>query len=408
MTDSRVRPALRPHDALAKAVVLAALRRSGNGEVAVREGSHPPAVAAASGRTEITVTVHDPASYRMLLTSGSVGLARSYIAGGWDCDDLVGLLRFLTRRLPRPDSPFGKVAALAGRLRGERSGPRADDFDTDRGDIRAHYDIGDEFFALFLDPTMTYSCGIFEHATASMEEASVAKLDRICQKLELSEADEVLEIGTGWGSFALHAASRYGCHIVTTTISDHQFAYASRQVKEAGLERLVTVRNDDYRALGGEFSKLVSIEMIEAVGWRKLDRFFEVCAERLRTGGTMALQAIVIEDDLFERAKRSEDFIKKIVFPGSTIPSRAAITAAANRAGLRVAAREEIGHHYATTLAKWRARLHENRRPIEALGYEEPLFRSWDLYLSYCEAGFAEGRIGDVQLLLEKDGGHAR
>jgi cyclopropane-fatty-acyl-phospholipid synthase len=407
-------------DPLARAAAQAVVRRATGGKVRLVEDGRAPggttpraatpcaatADATATDGRQVTVNVKNPAAYRAALFGGSVGLGRSYMAGWWESDDLVALLRLAIRALPAPGRPLDVVAGLVGRLRGERSGGTADDGGRckDRSDVRAHYDLGDDFFSLFLDPTLTYSCGIFDPPTVSMEAASVEKLDRICRKLRLSRGDEVLEIGTGWGSFALHAAGRYGCRVTTTTISERQFATARRRVAEAGLAHLVTVRNDDYRDLSGTYDKLVSIEMIEAVGWRAQDRFMALCAERLRPTGAMALQAIVIDDRHYERAKRKEDFIKASVFPGSTIPSLRSITASVARTDLVVADREDLGSHYAETLARWRARFQENRDRIAALGFGPELLRAWDLYLAYCQAGFLEGRIGDVQLVLRKPG----
>jgi cyclopropane-fatty-acyl-phospholipid synthase len=388
-------------DPLARVVVRTAVARATRGALSLVEDNRPePGVSADPG--SLTVFVRHARAYRSVLFGGSVGLGRSYVAGDWDCEDLVGLIRLATRALPPPDSLLGRLGGLIGRLRGEHSGSQAEDQARDRADIQAHYDLGDDFFSLFLDPTLTYSCGIFESPADSMEQASINKLERICQKLELGPGDEVLEVGTGWGSFALHAAGRYGCRITTTTISEHQYATAARRVAEAGLDHLVTVLDRDYRDLEASYDKLVSIEMIEAIGWRQQDRFFEHLAHLLAPGGTFVLQAIVIDDRLYEKAKRQEDLIKALVFPGSSIPSVASITASATRAGLLVEHKEEIGHHYAETLSRWRARFLDNRDEIAALGYEPALLRLWDLYLSYCQAGFEEGRIGDVQFVLAR------
>jgi cyclopropane-fatty-acyl-phospholipid synthase len=398
---------------LARAAVLTAARRA---EIAVvedfpdgrpphhgRPGPTPPDSA--------TVAVHDPAAYRAVFARGSVGLGTSYAAGWWDSDDLVGVVRSASRRLPSSSGRLGRIAGGLGRLGnlgpGRHSAARngLDSRAEDRLDVQAHYDRGDEFFAAFLDPTLTYSCAYFERPGMSLEEASVAKLDRLCAQLDLGPDDEVLEIGTGWGSFAVHAAARYGCRVTTTTISDRQFAYARRRVGEAGLDHLVTVRNDDYRDLHGQWDKVVSIEMIEAVGWRQYRTFFEACAGSLRPNGLMALQAIVIDDARYERAKRVDDFIKAVVFPGSCIPSVGALVATTTGAtDLRVVGLEDIGAHYAETLHRWRARFLGNRRAIAELGFDEPFLRTWDLYLAYCEAGFLERRISDVQMILAKPG----
>jgi cyclopropane-fatty-acyl-phospholipid synthase len=286
-------------------------------------------------------------------------------------------------------------------IRGDRSRGGIVDKAVDRLDIEAHYDLGDQFFQLFLDPTLTYSCAVFDRTGMTLEEAQLNKLDRICRKLELRPSDSLLEIGSGWGSLAILAASRYGCRVTTTTVSKNQFDYVTERVHDLGLDQLVTVLYEDYRDLTGTYDKLASVEMIEAVGWRQLDSFFRCCSERLVPGGLMVLQAIVIDDQYYERAKRSDDFIKAMIFPGSSIPSVRAIRDATGLASaLRVTETVDIGAYYATTLASWRTRFNANREVLATLGYSEPFLRLWDLYLAYCEAGFAERRISDVQMRL--------
>ncbi len=397
-------PARRPPEALvalAAPVAKAALRRLENAGIVVVEGDRKEhfGVPGASS-PPVTLTVHDPAAYAAALRHGSVGLARSYAEGWWEADDLVGFLRLATRQVGSRRSRLGWAGKLATLVPSTESRDRSGHHQ----DVRAHYDLGDEFFALFLDPTMTYSCATFEHPGQGLEEAQRAKLERICKLLDLSAADELLEIGTGWGSLALHAASRYGCRVVTTTVSERQRAYAQAAVEQAGLSHLVEVRGEDFRDLRGSFDKIASIEMIEAIGWRNFDEFFGVCSRLLRKGGAIALQAIVIAEEHYERAKRREDFIKALVFPGSCLPSVGALVGSAGRAGLRPEALADIGVHYAETLRRWRRRFGEHHDDAAALGFDERFLRLWDLYLAYCEAGFAEGRISDVQLRLT----HAR
>lgn len=352
----------------------------------------------------VEVHVHDPAAYRLVLAQGSVGLGRSYVAGLWDTPDLVGLLRLATRHLPRPGGLVDRLGASVSALRG--TGARtAHDREQDRAYVQSHYDLSDDLFSLFLDSTLSYSCAYFERPDMSLTEASVTKMDRICTKLALEPGDELLEIGTGWGSFAIHAASRYGARVTTTTISDNQFHTARRRVAEAGVADMVTVLDKDYRDLKGSWDKLVSVEMIEAVGWRQHDTFFRTCSDLLRPHGVMALQAIVIDDRLYRRARRKDDFVKAMIFPGSTIPSvrsiRRSVSAVTDLETIDV---EDIGAHYATTLTRWRLRFLENRSAIAALGYDEAFLRLWDLYLAYCQAGFLERRISDVQMVLAKPG----
>jgi cyclopropane-fatty-acyl-phospholipid synthase len=275
--------------------------------------------------------------------------------------------------------------------------------------IAAHYDIGNDFFERFLDPTMMYSCAVFERDDMTLEEAQVAKLDRLCRKLDLKPTDHLLEIGTGWGGLALHAARRYGCRVTTTTISREQHALARDRIAAAGLSDRITLRLDDYRDLDGRYDRLVSVEMIEAVGHHYFDTFFRRCGELLLPGGTMVLQAITIDDRQYAAARDSVDFIKRHIFPGCCIPSVTAMVESTTRASsLRVVDLEDIGPHYATTLAAWRENLFANADGIRACGYPETLLRMWHFYLSYCEGGFAERALGDVQLVLQDSSVAAR
>jgi cyclopropane-fatty-acyl-phospholipid synthase len=263
--------------------------------------------------------------------------------------------------------------------------------------------LGNDFYELFLDDTMTYSCGVFERPEASLREASIAKYDRICRKLDLSAADHVLEIGTGWGGFAIHAATHYGCRVTTTTISDRQHEMAQQRFAAAGLSDRITLLKQDYRDLTGTFDKLVSIEMIEAVGHHFLDEFFRVCSERLKPDGMLLLQAITIRDQVFDWHKRNVDFIKRYIFPGSCIPSVAAISeAVAQATDLRIFHLEDITTHYAKTLRLWRENFFHNIDRVRHLGFSDAFIRMWEFYLCYCEGGFAERYLGDVQILMTK------
>ena len=347
--------------------------------------------------------VHDDLLYPKVVFGGAIGAAEAYIAGAWSTDDLVRLQRLFLRNretLEGLDRGFGRLSKpfhlLAQLLRANsRTGSRRN--------IEAHYDLSNEFFSLFLDSRRMYSSAVYPTAGSSLEEAQETKLDRLCRKLELAPADHLLEIGTGWGGFAIFAASRYGCRVTTTTISREQFQYARAQVREAGLEERVTVLLEDYRDLRGNFDKLVSIEMIEAVGHEYLDGFFRVCADRLAPHGLMALQAITIADRHYAAARRSVDFIQRYVFPGSAIPSYGSLAAAIGRTGdLQVVHVEDIGPHYATTLREWRRRFLAQKGAVKALGFSERFVRLWEYYLCYCEAGFLERATGDLQLVLAK------
>jgi cyclopropane-fatty-acyl-phospholipid synthase len=271
-----------------------------------------------------------------------------------------------------------------------------------RRNISAHYDLGNDFFALMLDPTMTYSCGVFERDDASLEEASLAKIDRLCRKLGLHAGDRLLEIGAGWGALAVHAASRYGCHVTTATISEKQHELVVRRVADAGVSDRVTVLLADYRDLTGRFSKLVSVEMIEAVGAEYFDAFFQACASRLEPGGLMAIQAITVADQRFDDARRAVDFIKHYVFPGSCIPWVGALLgAAAGVSDLRLVDLEDFTPHYARTLAAWRDNLERNRAAVDLIT-DERFRRLWRLYLAYCEGGFLERHTGLVQMVFSR------
>lgn len=355
------------------------------------------------GEPSVLVRVVDPHFYSAASFGGSVGIAEAYMAGMWETDDLPGLIEVMTVNLSAMASlstmlasALAPLSRLAYRLeRNTRGGSQRN--------IHAHYDLGNEFFALFLDPTMTYSCGIFENGATSLEEAQLEKIDRACRKLELGPEHHLLEIGTGWGALALHAASRYGCRVTTTTVSEAQFGYASQRVREAGLADRITIVKQDYRDLSGSFDRVVSIEMIEAVGREYLPTYFEVVSRCLKADGAALIQAIVIRDQFFEGAARRRDFLKKYIFPGSCLPSVKTMLDAVNRrTDLRMWHLEDIGPHYVTTLARWReafmARLDEARQ----LGCDDRFIRMWEYYFAYCEGAFRARHVGDVQMLLTK------
>jgi len=323
--------------------------------------------------------------------------------GFWSADDLTTVMRILAlnqkafedmeKGLARLTAPFYKFYHYV--RKNTKAGSRKN--------ILAHYDLGNDFYALFLDQTMTYSCGIFEQQDSTLKQASEAKYDRICRKLQLAPGERIVEIGTGWGGFAVHAARHYGVHVTTTTISDKQHQFAQNRIKAAGLAECITLLKKDYRDLSGKFDKLVSIEMIEAVGHHFYDTFFKACSRLLKDDGMMALQAITIGDQIFDRHKRSVDFIKRYIFPGSCIPSITAINnAVARSTDLQLVHLEDITPHYARTLGEWRRRFFANIDAVRTQGFSETFIRMWEYYLCYCEGGFAERYIGDVQLILAK------
>jgi cyclopropane-fatty-acyl-phospholipid synthase len=387
---------------------LGALER---GQIELREGGDVRTFGVPDAELGLraSVEVRERGFYRRLALGGSLGAAESWMRGEWSSPDLTALIRILVRNaaalggldrgLPGLTEPFRRLVARLRRntLRGARR------------NIADHYDLGNDFFGLFLDPTLTYSSGVFERADATMEEASRAKYERICRKLELQPRDHVLEIGTGWGGFCLHAAGRHGCRVTSTTISPSQRALAERRVRQAGLADRVRVLERDYRELEGTYDKLVSIEMVEAVGHEHLRTWFRACAERLAPAGRAVIQAIVIRDQEYRRARRTVDFIKRYVFPGGCLPSIGALVDAASRASdLRLVHLEDLTPHYGETLRRWRARFAVNRARIRSLGYPERLLRMWEFYLRYCEAGFEERHIGVAQLVFERAGCRAR
>ena len=349
------------------------------------------------------VVVRDPALYPQLALHHGVGFGRAYMEGMWSCDELVALVRIAARAMVAGDRAKARLEPFVGPLQRTAWRLRANTRERSRERIAAHYDLGNELFARFLDETMTYSCGIFERDDATLRDASVAKLERVCRTLDLSPADHVLEIGTGWGGFAVHAASRCGCRVTTTTISRAQHEHARAAIRAAGVEDRVTLLLQDYRDLRGRYDKLVSIEMIEAVGWEHLDTFFAVCSQRLKPDGAMLLQAITTSDRSYRVERASVGFINAFVFPGGTLPSLAAIERSLGRAGdLRTVRLEDISAHYVPTLRRWRENFLAAWEELRDRGYDERFRRVWELYLAYCEAGFAERRIQDVQLMLAK------
>ena len=350
-----------------------------------------------------TIRVEDERFYSSLL-QGVVGASEAYMAGHWSCDDLPLLIRILVRNDEARGSFDGWLVKLSEPARRvlERL-RRGNTRHGSRESVEAHYDLGNDFFEAFLDPTLTYSAGIFLRPEASMEEASLAKYDRLCQKLDLRPSDHLLEIGTGWGGLALHAAGKYGCRVTTTTISPSQYEYACERVAQAGLADRVTLLLEDYRDVHGQYDKLISIEMIEAVGHEFFDTFFRVCSERLTPNGLMALQAIAISDREYERAKRTVDFVRKHIFPSGSLPSLEVMIDCVARTGdMRMVHLEDITPHYAETLRRWRQRFVANWETIRGMGYSETFMRMWEFYLVYCEGGFDAGRSTSLQLVLAK------
>jgi cyclopropane-fatty-acyl-phospholipid synthase len=352
---------------------------------------------------DITVRVRDPRFYAEALFGGTVGAGEAYIRGYWHCDNLTDLVRLFIINddmMTNVDAGWSRVAGFFMKI---AHWLHRNDRDGSRRNIAAHYDVGNRFFELFLDETMAYSCGIFTHPGASLGEASRAKFDAACSKLALTPEHHLLEIGTGWGGLAIHAARHYGCRVTTTTISKQQFEYASERIAREGLAGRVTLLLDDYRDLEGQYDALVSIEMVEAVGHQYLDTYFRKCSELLRPTGAMLLQAITIGDQYYTRALRSVDFIKQFIFPGGFIPSvQSLVDAVARVTDMKLFHMEDIGPHYARTLKLWREAFTLRLAEVRAQGYPDGFARMWEYYFCYCEGGFLERRLGDAQMLLTK------
>ena len=357
------------------------------------------------GTGVLTIDVHDATFYRAIAMNGSVGAAEAYIDGAWECDDLVGLVRLLVRNRDLLDGMETGLARMGSLALRAWHALRRNTRDGARRNIAAHYDLGNDFFRLFLSDDLMYSSAMYAGTDDTLEQASTRKLERICRKLRLQPGDRVVEIGTGWGGFALHAAARYGCHVTTTTISREQHALASERIAAAGLQDRVTLLLEDYRDLRGQFDKLVSIEMVEAIGAPNLDGYFARIGSLLAPDGLALLQAITIEDHRYAQALRSVDFIKRHVFPGSFIPSVAALLASKARSSdLALVHLEDFGSSYARTLQAWRERFLAQRTRVHAQGFDERFVRLWEFYLAYCEGGFRERSIGVAQMLFAKPG----
>jgi cyclopropane-fatty-acyl-phospholipid synthase len=391
-------------DGLARRLVLRQLERLERGELWLTDGDEVHRFGASLGGERcVQLTVADPRFYSELAFGGSIGGAEAYMHGYWRCDDLVALVRLLLRNRAVLDNMDGGAARFTAPLQKLFHWVNRNTHEGARRNIAAHYDLGNDFFALWLDPTMMYSSAIFERPEMRLHEAQLARLDHICRKLQLQPGDHVMEIGTGWGGFALHAARHYGCRVTTTTISAEQHQLARQRVVDAGLQDRITLLQDDFRDLQGQYDKLVSIEMIEAIGHDLLPTYFRKCSGLLKPDGAMLLQAITMEDQRYEAYRKSIDFIQRYIFPGGHLPSGAALTdTVARHTDLRLLALDDIGLHYATTLACWRENFYARLDEIRGMGYPKPFLRMWEYYLCYCEGAFRERAISDVQIVFAK------
>lgn len=388
---------------LARRIVQSRLERLKVGNLSVHENERITVFGDRSDDCELSASLNitHPSFYSDLAFGGSIGAGESYMQGHWRTDDLSNLLRLLLINrdvLEEIDSGLSRIVQPARKLlhwfnRNTRDGSRKN--------IAAHYDLGNDFYSSWLDPKMMYSCAYFESPSTPLEVASTAKLDRICRKLDLSETDSVIEIGTGWGGFAIYAAQNYGCHVTTTTISKEQYDLAKQRIELAGLQDRITLLFDDYRDLDGKYDKLVSIEMIEAVGHQFHDSFFKKCCELLKPDGQMLLQAITIADQNYRQYIKGVDFIRRYIFPGGCLTSVTDMARVmTDETDMRAIHVEDIGPHYARTLRNWNERFFASIEKVRSMGYPETFIRMWEFYLCYCEAAFIERSIGTVQMLI--------
>jgi cyclopropane-fatty-acyl-phospholipid synthase len=385
---------------LARSAVLAQLRNLRQGRLRLICKGRQWLFGDAGSALHAEVEIFDEAAWSMVAANGSIGAGEAYIHGYWRSPDLAAVTRLFVANLEVLDALEGGIARLGRPVlrllhwfnRNSRRGSRRN--------ILAHYDLGNALFERLLDPTMMYSAAMFDSLEQSLEQGQLNKLERICDKLALHPDDHLLEIGTGWGSLAIHAATRHGCRVTTTTLSEAQYAHTLQRVRDLGLQERITVLREDYRDLGGRFDKLVSIEMIEAVGHRYLPLYFRRCASLLKDDGLMLLQAITIRDQRYEQAQRSVDFIQRHIFPGGALPSLSVMLQTASRhTALNLVHMEDFGLDYARTLKHWRDNLRQSRSALVELGYDDTFQRLWEFYLCYCQGGFEERAIGVAQLL---------
>ncbi len=348
------------------------------------------------------VEIHHPSLYARFLKAGSIGASEAYMDGWWDSPDLTAVMELMALNMNALDQIeqganwFGRIALKFGHWL------KRNTLSNSKKNIHAHYDLGNALYETFLDENMLYSSAIFDRADVTLEQAQIKKMDRLCQQLQLSEQDHVVEIGTGWGAMAIYMAQCYGCKVTTTTISDEQYDYAKRRIEALGLENQITLLKQDYRLLEGQFDKLVSIEMIEAVGKSYLESFIVKCRQLLKPQGLMALQAITIVDSRYEEYSRNVDFIQKYIFPGGFLPSVSALTtASAKHTDFVMRNLKDIGLDYAKTLQAWHHRFSLQEQRVRELGYDERFIRMWRYYFCYCEGGFLARSISTVQLTFQ-------
>lgn len=389
---------------LARALVFNQLKKIKTGQITIIEGSQKFSFGK-KDKLNVTVTVHDPRFFGALAFGGSIGVSEAFMQKFWSVSDLTKLIRIMAINQNTMDQLEGLFNMFLKPILKCLHYLNQNSVKGSEINISKHYDLGNDFFSLFLDSTMMYSSAVFKNPHDSLYQGSIHKLETICQGLELTSQDHIIEIGSGWGGFAIYAAKHYGCKVTTTTISKEQYKYVSQKIKDLKLSHKITVLFSDYRHLKGQYDKLVSIEMLEAVGYQYYETYFKVCASLLKPQGLAVIQTITITDQRYEKAKRSVDFIQRYIFPGSCIPSITALQNSMTQSSdLKIYSIHDIGTHYARTLALWRERLFKNLNDIKALGFDDAFIRMWHFYFSYCEGGFEEKVISDIHLKLVKPG----
>lgn len=397
----------RNREELARHFLLQALSHIKVGSVSIHDGEdiHHFGVANNDSEPQAEIVIHNRAAFGKVLLGGTVAAGEAYIDGDWSTPDLTEVTRLFSTNMQTMESVESKqhwYTKLALKIAHSMN---RNTHEGSKRNISAHYDLGNDFFRLFLDPTMMYSAAVFERRENTLEKAAVDKLDELCRQLDLKPEDHLLEIGTGWGGMAIHAAMHYGCKVTTTTISQEQFDYAKARVAQLGLEDRITLLCEDYRALTGQYDKLVSVEMIEAVGHDFYSSYFQCCSKLLKDDGKMVIQAITITDDRYEQARRSVDYIQRYIFPGGCLPSLEVIAKhIAKDSNLQMVHLRDITADYALTLAHWRKRFMDRLEDVRAQGFDDRFIRMWEFYLCYCEGGFRERIIGTVQIAFAKPG----
>jgi cyclopropane-fatty-acyl-phospholipid synthase len=389
---------------LARALVFNQLKKIKIGHIVIIEGGNKFSFGK-NNKLNVTVTVHDPRFYGALAFGGSIGVSEAFMQKFWSASDLTKLIRIMAINQNTMDQLEGLFNIFLKPILKCLHYLNQNSVKGSEINISKHYDLGNDFFSLFLDSTMMYSSAVFKNPHDSLYKGSIHKLETICQGLELTSQDHIIEIGSGWGGFAIYAAQHYGCKVTTTTISKEQYKYVRQKIKDLKLSHKINVLFSDYRHLKGQYDKLVSIEMLEAVGYQYYDTYFKVCSNLLKPQGLAVIQTITITDQRYEKAKRSVDFIQRYIFPGSCIPSITALQNSMTQSSdLKIYSIHDIGAHYARTLALWREGFFKRLKDIKALGFDDAFIRMWHFYFSYCEGGFQEKVISDIHLKLVKPG----